>query len=102
MQTFIDCVKCFTTYSELLTLSSLEDIMPVASHHSKLVEQFPGNLRAGCTGCSWGCNRCLVATVGMTVQYTVQIRVTGNISEFICVEIFKLFTLLKRDSPHKH
>lgn len=63
------------------------------SHHNRLAEQYPGNLRAGCTGCSLGCNRCLVATAGMTVQYTVQIKVTKQ--KCLCLYIFKIYFLLK-------
>ncbi len=61
------------------------------SHHNKLAEQYPGNVRVHCTGCSLGCNRCLVAIVGMTVQYTVQIKATKQ----KCLYIFKIYFLLK-------
>lgn len=53
--------------------------MTSETNHNKPVGQYPENVGADCTDCSWGCNRCPVATVGMTGQYTYYDLTRGNV-----------------------
>jgi len=77
------------------------DYISVASHRNKLVEQYLGNLKAGCTSCSWSCNRCLVATVGMTVQYTVQIKSNRKQkSVYLCINLPNVLYILPEGIVH--